>query len=264
MRNEQSHGQDIGAPAINSPAPEYSGGWRHTPYFALLLVLVILVGTYYLVSPLFAPAVRPVEATSFVDNMSQFSFSRAGTNLYFTDTPPGLSTTDIFSHSLILTGTAPSNLTNSVDFAEYFPQPSPVDDQVAFLAISSSGDHSLRMRQPDGQITDLSYQAATDSLGNPCSISVSAPPQWNENGRWIAVLTECGAPGNMTIRLFAFSTDRSSVVDLSPKARHVMDFHWIDPNTLVFSDLQANRQVSLFRVNVNQPEPEQFANLSTP
>lgn len=135
--------------------------------------------------------------------------------------PPGVGTTDIFSQSMILTDTAPANITNSVSFSEYSPQPSPDGSRIAFLAVSTSGDRSLRVRQPDGQIADLSYQAVADSLGSLCSVSLAAPPRWNDDSRWIAALVESGAVDARTTKLFAFSTQRSEVIDLSPKANQV-------------------------------------------
>lgn len=56
MPNEHSQGEDAGSGAIDPTAFEHFWWRRQAPLFALFMLAIVLAGTYYLLSPLFAPS----------------------------------------------------------------------------------------------------------------------------------------------------------------------------------------------------------------
>ena len=107
---------------------------------------------------------------------------------------------------------------------------SPVDERLAFLVVAAGGERSLRVLVPGGGVAEVTYNAGASGLGRDYQIDLATPPQWSDDGSWLAFLGE--KPGNASseVEVFVAEVKTSTVIRLTHGGNHVVAFRWSGPD----------------------------------
>jgi len=255
--------EDPGAVASDARPAAFDLIWWQTHSFTtplvLFLILLVLVAVVVLYRPLFqrvTDAVPPAGLKGLDRSVFTLRPAQADSTLYYVDRSPGQDTTDIFMLVISPTQTTPLNLTNSPDYVELFPVLAPIDDRVAFFAISSSGGRSLRVLERDSSILDVTYRGGNSRLGDRCWVDLNLPPQWGPDGVWIAFLGRCGDEKNEAIELFVTRADGTEVRAVTDSGNRVTSVRWLDNETLIYGEKRADGSSAIYRVSIADPEPQ--------
>lgn len=224
----------------------------NTTLLALVLIAFLCVGGAFLYRPLLQPAEESFEFTGDVVGTSlQFTQSAQDDGTYYFAWPENGSASDIYLVTLTATSTAPVNLTNTPNYAEWWPVPSPVDDRLAFLAVSTSGERSLRVMDSNGVTVDATYNAANSDLGSKYQIDLSVPPQWSEDGQWIAFLGQSADEDHPVVQLFVANVDRSEINRLTHGSQTIISPLWSAPARIMYAERYSEHSIELFEVVVS-------------
>ena len=145
----------------------------------------------------------------------------------------------------------PVNLTNTPDYSEWWPVPSPGGDRIAFFAVSSTGERSLRVMNINGTVIDATYNPADSKLGSLYQIDLTKPPRWSQDGAWIAFLGNSAAKNDDAVALFAIQVERSAVYRLNQVRDPILEFWWIEGNQLIYVQQEGKSSLALYQIAVS-------------
>lgn len=236
---------------ITQPTP-FDQIWWNTHNFATPLVFFLLFIVCVLVTQLYRPLFQSADPSNqSIDSTTELvdTFQINNNEFFFVAKPNGLDTTDIYSQSLINT-TVPLNLTNSRDYSEFYPVFLESSKNLAFIAVSSNGDRSLRILKKGSPPQDITANNGNTALGKECQISFSQIPQWSPDGNWIAFLADCQKK-TRTTELLVAPIDGSGVRQVSNGNSTIQSFEWFDNNTIIFTELNDTEEAIFFQADLN-------------
>lgn len=236
--------------------------WRaHSNMLGLTIVLLLVLGYLgvKLYQPLFSPASDTLDSpnmptTMLQNNMFVPSPSQPSV-FYYVGTEKN--TSDIYQMSRSLTSTLVINLTRSPQYWEFWPSPAPNDGRLAFMALSTIGERSLRVLEPAGVTLDVTYSTGDSGLGDKYRIALSSAPQWSPDGVWLAFLGELNQPDSDVLELFIVKAQTPPVYRITTKMSKIGAFQWLDNDSIVFSVSRQNGTFELFEI-ATSPLPGQL------
>ncbi len=224
----------------------------NTTLLALLLIIVLCVVGAILYRPLFQPVQQTPEFTrDGVSTLLEFVQFTQDQDTYYFAWPENGDGSDIYMVTLSPTSALPVNVTNTPNYAEWWPAPSPVDDRLAFFAVSASGERSLRVMDGSGMIMDATYDVVESGLGTHYQIDLGMPPQWSEDGRWIAFLGRSLDEDHPAVELFVADVSYSKVYRLTQSGNMVIALRWVDRDHLLYVEQRGDQSVALYQVAVS-------------
>lgn len=235
--------------------------WRaHSNLLGLAIVLLLVLG--YLGVKLYQPLFSPASETPNFENVAAVipkhdMFIRSSyqpTVIYFTGIEKN--TSDIYKISALLSPTLTLNLTNSPQYWELWPSPAPSDARLAFIALSATGERSIRVLEPAEAIYDVTYNVGDSGLGSEYQIDLSSSPQWSPDGIWLAFLGEQNEPNPNTLELFVAEVQTCTVYRLTREVSQISAFQWLDNDSIVFSVRRQDGTFALFEIDTS-PIPSQ-------
>jgi len=224
----------------------------NTTLLALILIIFLCVVGAVLYRPLFQPIDESPEFPSNTASASlQFVESTQTKETYYFVWPEHGDGGDIYMITLAATPTLPVNVTNTPNYAELWPIPSPTDDRLAFFAVSTSGERSLRVMDTNGVIVDATYNTANTNLGSRYRISLELPPQWSQDGKWIAFLGQTTDDEHLTTQLFAVDVTCPEVYQLTYGTSVIVAAQWVTPSRLLYAERLDDYSVQLYEIIVS-------------
>jgi Tol biopolymer transport system component len=145
------------------------------------------------------------------------------------------------------------NLTNTPHLAEYWPVSSPVDNRLAFFAVSASGDSSLMVMDASGEVANVTYNVQDRQLNTEYTIDLSLPPQWSPDGRLLAFVGRRVDRKNGISEIFVAEVSASQARRLTRSGNRMHAFSWVDTSTLVFAEQRRDDTLAWYRIEVLDP-----------
>ena len=217
-------------------------------FLALLVLILACIGSILLYRPFFRRD-RGSPETSMPVSGSSLSFqpSGDGSSFYFAWPREG-KPSDIYQWTL---SSQPVNLTNTPGYSEWWPVPSPADDQLAFFAVSSAGERSLRVMDANGAVIDVTYNSGDSGLGTLYQIDLTTPPRWSEDGAWIAFLgVDVEGEGTKT-EVFVVDVARSTVYRLTHGGGTIIELRWVDSDQIIYARQEGEQSVAFYQIAVS-------------
>jgi Tol biopolymer transport system component len=236
-------------PFSTEPTPFDRFWWGvHSNTILLALVLILLVCSLSIfLYRNYLPSRQKTSPGATEGIIWPVQLAETGSFYYFVwpnEDKPG----DIYQWDLL---SQPVNLTNTPDYSEWWPVPSPGGDRIAFFAVSSTGERSLRVMEINGAVTDATYNPGDSKLGSLYQIDLTKPPRWSTDGAWIAFLGRSTVKGDDTVALFATSVARSTVHRLNQVHNEIVDFWWLEENQLIYIQQDGKRSLAFYRIGVS-------------
>jgi len=228
--------------------------WLHgnTMLLALVLMLFLCVGGTFLYKPLFQ---RDEPLPDFEADLTSASLqivqSTQNSDTYYLAWAEDGKVSDVYSLTVTAISSQPINLTNTPNYAEWWPVPSPVDDRLAFFVVSLSGERSLRVMDSNRAIVDATYNVAGSGLGDQYQIDLGTPPQWSEDGQWIAFLGRSLDEDHPAVEVFVTDVGRSKVYRLTQGGNVTIALRWSDPTHLVYIERRGDQSAALYQIPVS-------------
>jgi hypothetical protein len=242
---------DLGVPKPGRFDHFWWGLHRNTTILAIVLIAFLCVLGAFLYRPLLESTED--EADSLNDTMGmeplQFVGFPGDQGEYIFTWDDAGDPLDLYRINLTTSGTQTHvSRISSTPYSEIWPAPSPVDDRLAFFAVSSSGERSLRILESDGLVVDASYDPAVSGLGDRYQIDLSVPPYWSPDGQWIAFLGRCTDRKRSSVELFISEVARSRVYRLTGGGNEVIAMRWIDPDHILYAERRGDQSIALYQI----------------
>lgn len=222
---------------------------------AVLLIILLCVGLTFVSKPWFerrpdSSIKIPVADTSPTQIPFEiFASTQQSDTLYFAQRL-GSDTSEVFRLDMTLPEATPVNLTRSHNYDEWWAVPSPIDERLAFFAVTLNGERSLRVLEPDGHVLDLTYQSGESQLGTVFQVHLQVPPQWAPDSEWLAFLGEQRDGKGKAVELFVARTDKPLVRRLTRNGNVVTTVHWLDDRTLIYTEARGDGLLALYQVSL--------------
>ncbi len=146
------------------------------------------------------------------------------------------------------------NLTNTPHISEYSPAPSPIDDRLAFFAVSAGGDVSLMVMDANGEVANVTYNVQDRQLNTDYKIDLSVPPQWSQNGQHLAFVGCRVDTENGLSEIFIAEVATSQVWRLTRSGNAIYAFSWLDSNTLLYAEQRQDDTLAWYQIGVLAPQ----------
>ncbi len=227
----------------------------YTLPLAVLFIILLCMGLTFVSKPLFGrKSDSPAEALVTDTNPTQIPFeifasTQQSSTVYFAQSSGG-NTSDVFSLDVTVPEATPVNLTQSDDYDEWWAVPSPIDERLAFFAVTPNDERSLRVLEPDGHVLDLTYHSGDSQLGTVFQIHLQVPPQWAADSEWLAFLGEQRDEKGNAVELFVARTDRPLVRRLTRNGNVVASARWLDDRTLIYTEARGDGLLALYQVSL--------------
>lgn len=228
----------------------------NTTLLALFLIVILCFASALLSRSMFEPVVAPDAFDMSSDHISFQSIyapQHSGKPYYFV-WPKEDKAGDIYKLVVSTTQTYTLNLTQTPNHAELWPVPAPVDERLAFFALSATKERSLRVMEPGAAVMDVTYDVGESGLGDTYQIDLSAPPQWSPDGKWIAFLGHSTDETRPTVELFVTEVSKSKVRRLTEGDNVVVAFSWVEADRLFYAITRADASLVWYEI-VFSPEP---------
>jgi hypothetical protein len=264
MTSQQpSHGnpESVSEPTFNDPSSRSC-----LLPLAGLLIIVLCAGLTITYRPLFERKPNSLGAASVVETdfttapPEVFASAQQSNTIYLAQ-HFGSETSDVLSLNLASPEPTPNNLTRSESYDEWWAVPSPVDERLAFFAVTPGGERSLRVLELRERhiVVDLTYQSGDSQLGTTYQVYLQMPPQWSEDGEWLAFLGEQRDGKGKAVELFVARSDK--VRRLTDHGNVITTFRWLDETTLVYTEARGNGSLVLYQISLtyDPADPIQLA-----
>ncbi len=246
------------ASSPESPHPRFSeptffdrfwwGLHSNVTLLALVLLILACVAVAFLFRPLFQPVQEDSRPGVSLSGMPWALHPARESQTFYFAWPREGENSDIYQWS---PSSQPINLTNTSHFSEWWPVPSPGGDLLAFFAVSSGGERSLRVMDAAGAVVDVTYNPADSGLGKTYQIDLTIPPQWSEDGVWIAFLGFREEGKETVTDIFVADVAHSTVYRLTQGGKSIIDLRWLDASHLIYARQETPQSVAFYQIAVS-------------